>query len=230
MARINLLPWRQEVREKRNKDFMTQMIGVGLVSLLLAFLAWTFFNQQLEQQQEANDVVKQANIALDRDLEQIKELEKTRTDIVSRMKVIQDLQGKRPIPVHILDTLVRTMPANMFFTNVNLKGKVLTISGRADNPNSVSDLLRNLDATRWLENSKVNNIEQNTFNNIAARFGAGRQAEANGATFEEGLADKPAETEYVTFTMTTNIADINLIEDKKAVEDDKTPAEPVQGA
>ena len=34
MARINLLPWRQEERARRNKDFMTLIVAVTLLTAI----------------------------------------------------------------------------------------------------------------------------------------------------------------------------------------------------
>lgn len=213
MARINLLPWREQERARRNREFVMQLVVVALLSLLAAFAAWTFFNAQLESQQEANAVVKQANEALDRDLEQIKELEKTREDIVSRMKVIQDLQGTRPIPVHVFDNLVRVMPANVFLNRISLRGDVLTLEGRADNPNSVSDLLRNIDLTKWLDHSAVKRIE-----NVAPAAPAS-QRNADGKVIV--IETPPPEAEYIKFVMTTKVVQTEL---DKAKEADKVAA------
>lgn len=207
MANINLLPWRAEQRERRNREFVLQMVIVGLLSMLTAFLAWTFFNSQLENQREANDIVKQANTALDRNLTEIEELEKTREDIVSRMEVIQSLQGTRPVPVHLFDALVRTLPSNLFLTKISMQDKVLTLVGRADNPNTVSDLLRNLDNTRWLEDSAVKKIS-----NVAPPVAPVQRSE-NGTVV---VADPVApEANYIQFELTSNLVEVNLAEEDK---------------
>lgn len=210
MANINLLPWRAEERERRNREFVLQMLIVALLSMLLAFLGWTYFNSQLESQNEANEIVKQANTALDRNLEEIDELEKKRQDIVSRMEVIQKLQGTRPIPVHVFDSLVRKMPNNMFLTEISLIDKQLTLDGKADSPNTVSTLLRNLDSTRWLDSSAVKSIKTS-----AETYETETQLERK----EDGtvVSIKPVapEADYITFKVTSNLVDVDLSEKVK---------------
>ena len=84
MARINLLPWRQDERERRNKEFITLVVAVTLLSLLAAFAAWSYFNNELDDQFDANVLVEQKNVRLDGVLTEIDSLEQRREDIISR--------------------------------------------------------------------------------------------------------------------------------------------------
>lgn len=160
MARINLLPWRQEERERRNKEFITLVVAVTLLALLTAFAAWSYFNHELEEQRNANTLVQQENTRLDSILVEIDSLEQRREDIISRKQVIQDLQGRRPVPVHLWDDLAKAMPPALYLTNLKREGDLITITGLADNPNIISTLIRNLDSSRWMDGSAVVNIQQ----------------------------------------------------------------------
>jgi type IV pilus assembly protein PilN len=161
MARINLLPWRQEERERRNKEFITLVVAVTLLALLAAFASWSYFNNELDEQLDANALIEQENARLDKALVEIDSLEQRRDDIVSRMQVIQDLQGRRPVPVRLWDDLAKAMPPALYLNNLKREGDVLTLTGLADNPNIVSSLIRNLDSSKWMGNSAVSNIQQN---------------------------------------------------------------------
>lgn len=156
MAKINLLPWREALREQRKKEFISISVGVFLLGLVLSALAWAFFNQRVNDQQQANQVVQQANSQLDSQLKTLDGLQKHRDEIIERMKLIQDLQGKRPVVVRLFDELVRVMPANMYLKKFDRKGDKFTIEGRAESPNAVSELLRNLEASPWYRNAFMN--------------------------------------------------------------------------
>ena len=110
MARINLLPWRQEERERRNKEFITLVVAVTLLALVAAFASWSYFNNELDEQLDANTLIEQENTRLDKALVEIDSLEQRREDIISRMQVIQDLQGRRPVPVRLWDDLAKAIP------------------------------------------------------------------------------------------------------------------------
>ena len=161
MDRINLLPWRQEERARRNKEFITLVVAVTLLSLLAAFATWSYFNNELAEQLDANALIEQENARLDKALVEIDSLEQRREDIISRMQVIQDLQGRRPVPVRLWDDLAKAIPPALYLNNLKREGDVLTLTGLADNPNVVSSLIRNLDSSKWMGNSAVSNIQQN---------------------------------------------------------------------
>lgn len=200
MARINLLPWRQEERERRNKEFITLVAAVTLLALLAAFATWSYFNNELEEQRDANALIVKENARLDVILTDIESLEQRREDIISRMQVIQDLQGRRPVPVRIWDDLAKAIPPELYLTNLKREGDLITLTGKADNPNMVSSLIRNLDSSKWMGNSAVNNIQQD----ITAYQVDPALAPAIATTNEQPRPIYP-EDSYVQFVVTTKV-------------------------
>ena len=199
MARINLLPWRAEERERRNKEFITLVVAVTLLTLLAAFATWSYFNNELEEQLDANALIEQENARLDTVLSEIDSLEQRREEIISRMQVIQDLQGRRPVPVRLWDDLAKAMPSALYLNNLKREGDVITLTGLADNPNVVSNLIRNLDSSKWMGNSAVSNIQQN--------ISAYQAAPALNNTVNTGEQTRPVypEDSYVQFVVTTKV-------------------------
>jgi len=199
MARINLLPWRQEERERRNKEFITLVAAVILLSLLAAFASWSYFNNALAEQLDANALIEQENVLLDTALVEIDSLEQRREDIISRMQVIQDLQGRRPVPVRLWDDLAKAMPPALYLNNLKREGDTLTLTGRADNPYVVSRLILNLDNSKWMGNSAVSNIQQN--------ISAYESAPVLNNTVTSGEKSRPVypEDSYVQFVVTTKV-------------------------
>jgi type IV pilus assembly protein PilN len=156
MAKINLLPWREELREQRKKEFFVIIGAALMLALVVAGLTWAFFNNRLSDQEQANQQVVSANSQLDSKLKSLDGLQDRRDAIVARMKVIQDLQGKRPVVVRLFDELTRMMPANMYLTRFKREGDKFTLEGKAESPNTVSELLRNLEASPWFRNAFMN--------------------------------------------------------------------------
>ncbi|WP_043311135.1 PilN domain-containing protein [Pseudomonas sp. ML96] len=159
MARINLLPWREQLREERKQRFVAAMGGVLLVAGGLVFLGGQYLNSAIEQQNARNDYVKREIAALDARIAEIKDLRERRAQLLERMKIIQDLQGNRPIIGHIFDQLVRTLPDGVFFTELNRKGALISIVGSAESNNRVSSLMRNLDASEWLKSPNLTEVK-----------------------------------------------------------------------
>lgn len=165
MAKINLLPWREALREQRKKEFISISIGVFLLGLVLSALAWAFVNQRLNDQQQANQLVQTANSELDVRLKALDGLQAHRDEIIERMKLIQDLQGRRPVVVRLFDEIARLTPTQMFITRLERTGDKFTITGRAESPNTVSEFLRNLENSPWFRNAFMNSYTGKTADN-----------------------------------------------------------------
>lgn len=153
MATINLLPWREELREQRKKQFITLCFGVVVLGITTVFGGWFYFDHKLDDQEQANQLIMSTNQNLDQQLKTLNGLQEQRDAIIERMKLIQGLQGQRPIAVHLVDELVRVTPANMYITKFERNGDKFMIEGRAESPNTVADLLRNLEASPWYRNA-----------------------------------------------------------------------------
>nr|MBP8770475.1 PilN domain-containing protein [Thiopseudomonas sp.] len=150
MARINLLPWREQLREERKQRFLVTLVGVLIVAGGIVFLADQYLNATITQQNARNDFIRNEISALDSRIKEISELKTRRQQLVERMKIIQDLQGNRPIAARVFDQLVRTLPDGVYFADVKMTGKSISIEGAAESNNLVSSLMRNQDSSDWL--------------------------------------------------------------------------------
>lgn len=150
MARINLLPWREQLREERKQRFLVAMGGTAVIAGGLVFLGGQYLTGAIEQQTARNEFIKKEIAVLDARIKEISELKERRQQLLERMKIIQDLQGNRPIIGRIFDQLVRTLPDGVYFTELKRTDKSIAIVGASESNNRVSSLMRNLDASDWL--------------------------------------------------------------------------------
>jgi type IV pilus assembly protein PilN len=153
MARINLLPWRENLREKRKKQFFSISTLVAIFAGVIAFLVYVFYAEILDDQRQANQIIVTENQKLDRQLKALDGLQLRRDEILQRMKLIQDLQTVRPVVVHIFDEILKVTPKNMYLTSFSRAGDQFTLEGKAQDPNIVSEFLRNLGASSWFRNA-----------------------------------------------------------------------------
>lgn len=204
MARINLLPWRQEERLRKNKEFNAVAGAAAALSILAVLLVMTFLNNELSNQQAANDKIKAENARLDGVLTEIADLEKQRDDMLARMKVIQDLQGRRSIPVRVWDDIARATPSSAYLVGVKREQDLVTLTGFAANNNVVAEFIRNLDASAWLGNSIVPNIKTS----VQAYAPPAALAQSN----QPGQTPRPVlpEDSYISFTIATKVVSEGL--------------------
>ena len=158
MARINLLPWRLELRKQRQQEFMAIVLAVAGIAVGIVLFAHMALSRQVGDQLERNSYIRAEIATLDTKIKEIDELQKRREQLLSRMKVIQDLQGHRPIIVRVFDEFVRAMPDGVYFRTLERKGDIFSIVGVAESANQVSGLMRNLDASQWFKNTVLSNV------------------------------------------------------------------------
>lgn len=149
MAHINLLPWRDERRAELKKEFLSVLALLAVLGVAVVFLGDLFVNGQIDHQQARNDYLSRHIAELNKQVAEIRDLQRKRNQLLDRMRVIQELQGNRPIIVRILDQLVRTVPDGVFYESLESTGGVITIGGIAESNNRVSSLMRRLDGSDW---------------------------------------------------------------------------------
>lgn len=159
MARINLLPWREELRRQQQRDFLAALgLGVCLTISIMLAVHWAIAGR-IEYQQQRNQYLADQIAVLDRRIEEIKDLERKRDMLVSRMDVIQQLQFSRPEIVHLFDALARTLPEGVHLTKFVQTGDNLEVNGIAQSNARVSAYMRNIEASPWMEDPKLQIIE-----------------------------------------------------------------------
>lgn len=150
MARINLLPWRAERRAVRKREFLV-MLGMAGAAGVAAFLGVMFWmNARIENQIDRNGYLTAQIKEVEKKLEEIKELDKTRSKLLQRKQVIEQLQANRSQMVHMFDELVHTIPEGVRLTSLKQVGDILTLEGVAQSNASVATYMRNVEASPWL--------------------------------------------------------------------------------
>lgn len=151
MPNINLLPWRDGLREQRKKEFLAVLVGVVVLSAGVVFMVDRYFRAEISTQQARNEYIRSEIRLLDARVEEINQLQEQKRQIRDRMNVIQDLQGSRPVIVRIFDELVKTLPSGVYFQTVERVNDNLNIVGVAENYGRLTDLMRQLDASPWFD-------------------------------------------------------------------------------
>jgi type IV pilus assembly protein PilN len=162
MARINLLPWREELREERRKRFLLILAGVLAGAVGAVFIVNQIISGAIERQAARNEYIHKQIAVVDERIKQISDLKARRQQLVERMRIIQDLQGNRPVSGRIFDQLARTLPDGVYFTEVKMADKTLSITGAAESNNRVSDLMRNLNGSDWFDAPSLTEVKATT--------------------------------------------------------------------
>jgi type IV pilus assembly protein PilN len=161
MANINLLPWREWERERRKNEFLGRIGGVVVVGLVLVFAAGWYLDNSVGRQNARNQFLTEKIAVLDQQIAEIRDLRAKRDQLLARMRVIQELQGNRPVIVRVFDELVRTLAKGVYFTTLNMAGNTLSVTGTAESNNRISSLMRSLDGSDWFTEPNLKGLTAN---------------------------------------------------------------------
>jgi type IV pilus assembly protein PilN len=159
MPRINLLPWRQQERAKRQKEFGLAAIGAVIAAAAVTLFTVWGYNWSIERQRERNELLKTEIAELDKQITEILGLEAQKQRLVARMDIITRLQRSRPEVVHVFDQLARVLPDGVYLSSVKQNDKRIELKGIAQSSTRVSTFMRNIEASPWLANPELQVVE-----------------------------------------------------------------------
>ena len=170
MPRINLLPWREGQRKERKLAF-TVALGIAAAAAgLTTFVAYIAFDSMIDGQEHRNEKLRAEIKQVDKQIEEINNLESAKQKFIARMHIIEELQRSRPEIVHVFDEIVRTLPDGVYLTAVKQTDTKLKFDGVAQSSTRVSSFMRNIDASDWLKNPELEVVQTNQNNGPGSNF------------------------------------------------------------
>jgi type IV pilus assembly protein PilN len=170
MARINLLPWREELRKEKQRQFLS-ILGLVFVLGVVVVMSYKYtVGMQIDTQVQRNNFLKAEIKSLEKQIKEIEKLEAERQQLIDRMEMITSLQQSRPKIVHIFDELVKAIPEGLNLKSIERKGNQLIIEGSAESAQRVTSFMRKIDNSEWFKNGNLKDIDSDK------DYGAGRKA------------------------------------------------------
>lgn len=159
MSGINLLPWRDEYRQEKKQEFLAILGAIAILAGVCAY-AWIGTVQSaIDSQEQRNAMLEHEIGKLEARVKEIRELKKRRTELLARMKVIQGLQGERPVIVRYFDELVRSVPEGVYIKDLKRSGDSIILQGVTESNVRVSALMRNVSASPWFSAPNLKSVK-----------------------------------------------------------------------
>ncbi|WP_340679809.1 PilN domain-containing protein [Paraglaciecola sp.] len=162
MAHINLLPWRESQRAEQKRNYLTMLAGIAIVGLGLMFGVGTVVDSMITNQDKRNQFVEAQIVALDAQIEKIKNIKKDKQAIEQRMALIEQLEASRNAVPRVLDELVRLVPPGLSFRSFSRKGNHVEILGVSESNNRLADFMRQLEQSKVFSNGVLSSIVADT--------------------------------------------------------------------
>jgi len=151
MTKINLLPWRESLRKKKQKDFINAVVLVALIGILSVVLAHSYIEQLKIYQNQRNQLLQNEITLLDKKIVEIKDIEAKKKQLQTKIKLIEQLQESRHEAVHLLDEISKIIPEGIFLTKLTQSGHELTFEGKSESNAQISAFMRAIEASLWLQ-------------------------------------------------------------------------------
>ena len=188
MIKINLLPWREELRKQKQQNFINAL-AVSVVAVAGIFIGIHFYIADLQDYQtQRNNLLQNEITLLDKQIIDIKNIEEQKTSLINKITVIHNLQQSRPESVHLFNEIPRTVPDGLFITKLTRTGRNLVFEGKAQTNDLVSAFMSRIDDSPWLQTPALDVIKSP--NNLATEKGIGEE-EMSDFTLRTQQSDLP---------------------------------------
>ncbi|MBV9344537.1 MAG: PilN domain-containing protein [Gammaproteobacteria bacterium] len=159
MPRINLLPHRESKRKERKLKFLVALGAAFIAACFVTGAAYLMYGSMIDAQVHRNDMLRVQIKTLDKQNEEINNLETAKQKFIARMEIIEKLQRSRPEIVHVFEEIVRTLPEGVYLTGIHQSDKKLKFEGIAQSSTRVSSFMRNIDGSQWLRNPELEVVQ-----------------------------------------------------------------------
>ena len=155
MTKINLLDWRAERRARRREQFLQYLVLAFIVAAAVVGFAYFGMTRAISAQEARNEYLKQQIAEVDQKIKEIEDLERTKQNLLARMRVIEELQGSRAATVHFFDELVNTIPDGVTLLSVKQTGDTVLIEGVAESNGRISTYIKNFESSPWFAEPRL---------------------------------------------------------------------------
>lgn len=159
MPHINLLPWRDERRKELQKQFIIMLAASAIIAIGSWLAVNLFIEERISFQKERNKFLDDEIAAMEKKTKDVEELKQKLAGLRARMDIVQRLQASRPEIVHLFDEIPRILPIGVNLTSFSQKGRALNFEGTAQSNNQISNLMRNINNSKWLQDPVLNIIQ-----------------------------------------------------------------------
>ncbi len=159
MAKINLLPWREELRKQKKQEFFNALALGVLVAIMVLAVIHGYFEGLKSHQEARNKLLENEIVLLDKKIADIKDIEEKKSKLLAKIDLLQKLQESRPEIVHLFDDIPKVTPDGVFLTKFTQTGADLAFEGKSQSNARVSAMMRNIEASQWMNTPSLTIIK-----------------------------------------------------------------------
>ncbi|MDR2625833.1 MAG: PilN domain-containing protein [Zoogloeaceae bacterium] len=159
MIRINLLPYKEELRKAKRQQFSVLAVAFAAAAALAVFVAYQLYDVAIGSQNSRNQILQAGIDSTKRQLQEIEEIKAKSAALLGRKNAIESLQKDRNNTVRLLSEMVQQTPEGIYLTSLQQTGANVEIKGYAQSSSRVSILMRNIEASRWMSTPMLKEVK-----------------------------------------------------------------------
>lgn len=161
MAYINLLPWREESKKEKQKQYFLMLLAVALFAIAITLIVSQFYQIHIDGQNSKNQYLINEIKKLDVRIVEIKNLNEKKSELEKRISVIQQLQRSRNVGTQVLDEVTKIVPNGVYLTSLSKQGNAIELNGRSESNNHLANMLRDIESSIFLTSAQLSSILNN---------------------------------------------------------------------
>ncbi|MDR5899198.1 PilN domain-containing protein [Halomonas vilamensis] len=144
-AMINLLPWREEKRQRQTRRFHLLLVAMLVLGTALGFLVARFYQAELEAQRERNRYITEQTRQLEADIREVRNYEEDATELSDQLALFQTLQQERVKTVRVFNEIAQSVANGVIYQSLSRSGDTLSATAEAGSERQVSEQLRHIE-------------------------------------------------------------------------------------
>lgn len=218
MPKLNLLPWREQRRQQKNKQFIMAMVLSLAITLLVMAAVWGYLQQTNHTLILANKVLidknAQLQIAIDKD-----QSEKQRQEtVVAQFAEVERLAHHRNSLVQLWSELTSVIPTTMSLTNIESQQGSMVFRGKSRESSAVSKFVAYLQQNPAIKQAQVKHIKKPVSVTQATPYDSNHTQSTVDKQTSSALIDSKAVSHHLDFEV------VAILFDKEAKHNDSAPS------
>ncbi|GHT92191.1 pilus assembly protein PilP [Betaproteobacteria bacterium] len=164
MIRINLLPYKEEIRKAKRKQFYSMAVMFAILGAVIVGLVYTTVELAISNQRSTNKALQDAIDAAKDQVEEIAKIKAQTQALLGRKNAIESLQTDRANTVHLLSELVQQTPEGIYLIEVKQTGRAVMVKGYTQSNSRVSNFMRNIESSNWMAASQLIEVRASVVN------------------------------------------------------------------
>ncbi|MFZ4503912.1 MAG: PilN domain-containing protein [Methylovulum sp.] len=151
MVKINLLPWREALRKKKQIDFFIALGLTLLAVIIMVVVIHVYIDRLVAYQNQRNQILTDEIVLLDKNIVSIKNIEVKKQKLLAKIGLIQQLQRSRPEIVHLFDEIPKLTPQGVYLKKITQTNNSIIFEGNSESNANIPAFMKAIEDSAWFD-------------------------------------------------------------------------------